>query len=55
MARVTFLILLALLALEVPGLLIIFFVPIVGWYLWRAQDRIAELEKKLAERENSGK
>lgn len=46
--RVTILALLALLAFSVPGLIIIVFVPVVGWYMWSDRERIAELEKKLA-------
>ena len=45
----------ALLALVVLLLLsgvflfvLIFFIPVVGWMLWRDQDRISRLEKKLA-------
>jgi predicted tellurium resistance membrane protein TerC len=35
----------------IPGisfLVLLFFIPIVGWVLWRDSDRIKELEKKLA-------
>jgi hypothetical protein len=45
--RIMFLILLALITLGEPGLVLIFLVPIVGWLIWRDQDRIAELERKL--------
>jgi hypothetical protein len=45
--RIMFLILLALITLREPGLVLIFLVPIVGWLIWRDQDRIAELERKL--------
>jgi hypothetical protein len=43
---------LALLALLVFGGLywyvLIFYIPIVGWFVWRYEDRISELEKRLA-------
>jgi 4-amino-4-deoxy-L-arabinose transferase-like glycosyltransferase len=46
--RVVFLVLIALIALTEPVLVLIFFIPIVGWLVWRDQDRIATLEKRLA-------
>lgn len=46
--RLAFLILVGLVALGEPVLAIVFFIPIAGWFLWRDQDRIAELEKKVA-------
>ena len=48
--RVVFLVLLALLLLY-PGvnyLVLIVIVPVMVWLIWRDQDRIAELEKRLA-------
>ena len=35
-----------------PVLFLIFFVPVVGWFLWRDQDRIMQLEKKVEALEN---
>jgi predicted tellurium resistance membrane protein TerC len=35
----------------IPGisfLVLLFFIPVVGWVLWRDSDRIKELEKKVA-------
>jgi ABC-type Co2+ transport system permease subunit len=46
--RVTFLILMGLVALFFNYLFLAVFVPVVGWYLWRLTDRVAELEAKLA-------
>ena len=46
--RVTFLILMGLVALFFNYLFLAVFVPVVGWYIWRLTDRVAELEKKLA-------
>jgi len=46
--RVTFLILMGLVALLFGGLFLAVFVPVAGWYLWRLTDRVAELEAKLA-------
>ncbi len=46
--RMAFLILMAFLVLGEPVLFLIFFVPVVGWFLWSDHDRIAELEKKVA-------
>ena len=45
-----FLVLIALLMFAggVFVFVLIFFVPIAGWLIWRDQDRIAELEKRLA-------
>ena len=50
--RVTFLVLVAVIALGEPILVLVFFIPVVGWMLWRDQDRISELEKRLAALEN---
>ena len=49
--RVTFLALLALIALYSPLVLFIL-VPVLAWFVWRDQDRISELEKRLAALEN---
>ena len=46
--RVTFLILMGLVALFFNYLFLAVFVPVVGWFLWRLTDRVAELESKLA-------
>ena len=32
-------------------LILIIFVPVAGWYIWRANDRIKALEAKLADKE----
>ena len=48
--RVVLLVLLALLLLS-PGaspLVLIVIIPVMVWLIWRDQDRIAELEKRLA-------
>jgi hypothetical protein len=48
--RLLFLVLIAFLYI-IPGvsfLVLLFFIPIVAWVLWRDSDRIKELEKKLA-------
>ena len=45
--RVLFLVLMAFAVLISPVLFLIFFVPVVGWFLWRDQDRITQLEKRL--------
>lgn len=47
-SRIVFLVLMGLIALTEPVLVLIFFVPIVGWLVWRDQDRIAALERRLA-------
>jgi hypothetical protein len=50
-ARMTILALLAFLVFAGFGAyVLLFFVPIAGWYIWKAHDRIAELERKLADR-----
>ena len=49
--RVTFVILMGVLALFLQLLFLAVFVAVVAWYLWRANDRIAALEKKLADKE----
>ena len=45
--KVTFLVLIAVVAISEPVLVLVFFVPVVGWMLWRDQDRISELEKRI--------
>ena len=50
--RVLFLVLMAFAVLISPVLFLIFFVPVVGWFLWRDQDRIMRLEKKVEALEN---
>jgi hypothetical protein len=47
LTRVMFLVLLALIALGFP-IIVFAFIPVFGWFIWRDQDRIAELEKRLA-------
>jgi hypothetical protein len=50
--RVVFFVLLAVLVLGGLGAyVILFFIPIFGWFVWRDQDRIRQLEKRLAELE----
>lgn len=51
--RVIFLVLLALVTISEPILVLIFFIPIIGWLIWRDQDKIAELERRLAALEPS--
>ena len=46
--RVTFLILMGLVALLFGFLFLAVFVPVVGWFLWRLMDRVSELEARLA-------
>jgi 4-amino-4-deoxy-L-arabinose transferase-like glycosyltransferase len=53
--RVTFLALLGLLTLALGLLLLIFFVPIVGWYVWTLSDRNRELEARIAVLEGTRK
>ena len=48
MVRVTFLILMGLVALLFSYLFLAIFVPVAGWYLWRLSDRVAELEAKVS-------
>ena len=50
--RVLTLVLMGFLVLVSPILFLIFFVPIVGWFLWRDHDKIAQLEKKVEALEN---
>jgi hypothetical protein len=46
--RMVFLVLLAVLCLVAAVYVVIFFIPIVGYLVWRDQDRIEELERRLA-------
>ena len=46
-ARLLLLILIAVLAIGYTVLVIIFFVPVAGWFIWRDHDRIMALEKRL--------
>jgi predicted tellurium resistance membrane protein TerC len=53
--RLLLLVLIAFLYI-IPGiqfLVLLFFIPVVAWVLWRDSDRIKELEKKLAAYERS--
>ena len=52
--KVVFLGLLVLIVIASAFLLLIFFVPVVVWLIWRLMDRTAELERRLAEKEKSG-
>ncbi len=52
--RLLFLILIAVLAVGYPDLVLIFFVPIAGWFIWRDHDRIVALEKRLKALEGPG-
>ncbi len=54
--RIVFVLLLAVLTLALSILFLIFFVPIITYYVWQLLDRTRELEKKVAALENpSGK
>jgi len=46
--RVTFLILMGLVALLFYPFAPAVIVPVMGWFIWRQHDRVAELEAKLA-------
>ncbi len=46
--RVTFLILMGLVALLFGFIFLATFVPVVGWFIWRLMDRVSELEARLA-------
>jgi nicotinamide riboside transporter PnuC len=46
--KVVFLLLMAFVVLVEPVLFLVFFVPIVGWFVWSAHSKTAELEKRLA-------
>jgi hypothetical protein len=45
--RIAFLALLALIAIGYP-LIFFVFVPVLGWFVWRDQDRITALERRVA-------
>lgn len=45
--RVTFLILMGLVALLFGFIFLAIFVPVVGWFIWRLNDKVAELEARL--------
>jgi hypothetical protein len=45
--RLLLFVLIAVLAIGYTALVVIFFVPIAGWFIWRDHDRIVDLEKKL--------
>jgi predicted membrane protein len=46
--KVVFLGLLVLIVIASAFLLLIFFVPVVVWYIWSLYDKTAKLEKRLA-------
>ena len=47
--RVVFLVLLGLLILGgLGGFVILIYLPVLGWIIWRLMDRTAELEAKVA-------
>ena len=46
--RVTFLILMGLVAFLFGFIFMAIFVPVVGWFIWSLNDRINELEARLA-------
>lgn len=46
--KVVFLALLVLIVIASAFLLLIFFVPVVVWYIWSLYDKTAKLEKRLA-------
>ncbi len=55
--RVVFVVLLAFLLLF-PGInyfVLLFFVPIATWYVWRLQDRTRDLERRIASLEGPKK
>ena len=45
--RVTFLILMGLVALLFGFIFLAIFVPVVGWFIWRLNDKVAVLEARL--------
>ena len=51
LVRISFLVLMAVLALFLSLFFLAVFAAVVGWYIWKANDRIAVLEQKLADRE----
>ncbi len=46
--KVVFLMLMALIYIASSLLFLLFFIPIIGWFVWRAHDKAAELEKRVA-------
>lgn len=54
-SKIVFLVLLALISISEPILVLVFFIPVVGWLIWRDQDRMAALEKRLAALEGPAK
>lgn len=46
--KVVFVLLLGLLTLSLQLLLLIIFVPVATWYIWRLSERNAILEKRVA-------
>ena len=46
--KVVFLALLVLVVIASAYLLLIFFVPVVVWYIWSLYDKTAKLEKRVA-------
>jgi len=47
--RIIFLVLLALLMFTpFIGIVLVFFVPVIGWYLWSLRDQNKELEARVA-------
>ncbi len=53
--KIVFLVLMGLIVLSAPVLFLIFFVPIIGWFVWSDHDKIAELEKRIAALEGQKK
>jgi hypothetical protein len=48
-SQIVFLILLALVSLGfTASFVLIFLIPVMGWFIWRDHSRISELEKRLA-------
>lgn len=47
-----FLVLLAFLSIGLGLLFFVFFVPVIAFLVWRDQDRIVALEKRIAALEN---
>lgn len=52
--RITFLVLMALLTLFLGFFFLLVFVPVVGWYVWSLNDKIRDLEARLAPPEEKG-
>jgi len=52
--KVVFLALLVLIVIASYFLLLIFFVPLVVWYIWSLYDKTAKLEKRVADLEKPG-